>query len=409
MKHPNIFNRVFVGIQLIFLCLIFNNCNTRKGIIHNPVADKEQARKLVVFFDGTRSKEESYTNISKLYNLVSLQNDPKINAIYLRGVGNGADMAGMLLGSGVRKEVSKAYLFLAENYAHERGDKIFLFGYSRGAYAARMLAGFIYSAGIVELDEVESSKKQALVRNMFDAHKGQKTLEERRSAVRDISGQQLNIDEYKIEFLGLWDTVASLGLPDYNDNYYVPETKFVDQLCNVNKAAQALSLNDNRGSVFTPALLTHSTLVENCQEVDLEEVVNEVWFYGTHSDVGGGKLNSYLSGVSLNWMINEISEYGLLPQNAAVYENRYDKTREPMKGLGKIIYSNKSRKLIYFSSRDGFRDSKLKIHQSVLDRLEYRVKTNEITLLEFFGDCFKKNEIGGYSYKSNADCFEIIP
>ena len=120
-------------------------------------------------------------------------------------------------------------------------------------------------------------------------------------------------------------------------------------------------------------------------------------------------MNSYLSGVSLNWMINEISEHGLFPQNASVYEDRYDKTREPMKGLGKIIYSNKTRKLIYFSSRDGFRDNKLKIHQSVLDRLEYRVKTNEITLLEFFGDCFQKNEKGGYSYKSNADCFEVIP
>ena len=124
---------------------------------------------------------------------------------------------------------------------------------------------------------------------------------------------------------------------------------------------------------------------------------------------GGGKLNSYLSGVSLNWMIREISEYGLLSQDASVYENRYDKTREPLKGLGKVLYSNKSRKLIYFTSRDDFRDSKLKIHQSVLDRLEYRVKTNEITLLEFFGDCFQKNEKGGYSYKTDANCFDITP
>ncbi|MGI9546552.1 MAG: phospholipase effector Tle1 domain-containing protein, partial [Flavobacteriaceae bacterium] len=196
MKYSDKFTGVILGIQFIFLCLIFNSCNTRKGIIHNPVADKEQARKLIVFFDGTRSNEESYTNISKLYNLVSLQNDPKIAAIYLRGVGNGADMAGMLLGSGLRKEVSKAYLFLAENYDHARGDKIFLFGFSRGAYAARMLAGFIYSAGIVELNQVEGSNRQVFVRKMFDAHKGQKTIEERRTAIRNVSGQELNTDEY---------------------------------------------------------------------------------------------------------------------------------------------------------------------------------------------------------------------
>ena len=409
MMYSALYAGIFRGMLCLMLGVILNGCNTRKGIMHNPKGDPDQARKLVVFLDGTRSKEESYTNISKLYNLVSLQNSPQITAIYLRGVGNGADMAGMLLGSGVRKEVCKAYSFLSENYDHERGDEIYIFGFSRGAYAARMLTGFVHTAGIVDLADVEKTKRKSIIRNMFDAHKGEMTLEERRAAVRAISGQQVNVDEYKIEFLGLWDTVASLGLPDYDDNYYVPQTKFVDQLCNVKKAAQALSLNDNRGSVFTPALLTHTKLIESCKEVDLDKVVNEVWFFGTHSDVGGGNLDSHLSGVSLNWMINEISEYGLLPKNASVYENRYDKTKDPLSGLGKIIYSHKSRKLIYFSSREGFRDTKLKIHQSVLDRLEFRVKTNEITLLEFFGDCFEKNDKGGYSYKPDADCFEVVP
>ena len=408
MKYPFSNKVAWLGLQLISLCLILSACNTRKGIVHNPVADKDQARKIVVFIDGTRSKEESYTNVSKLYNLVTLQNDPKIIALYLRGVGNGADVAGMVLGSGVRKEVSKAYLFLAEHYNYSRGDEIYIFGFSRGAYAARMLTGFIYSAGIVELDQVEISKRKSFVRNIFDAQKGQKSLTERRNAVKAITGQDLNPDDFKIEFLGLWDTVASLGLPDYDDNYYVPQTKFLDQLCNVKRASQALSLNDNRGSVFTPALLTHSILKENCQEIDLDEVVNEVWFFGAHSDVGGGRYNSYLSGVSLNWMIREIKPYGLLSPTASVYENRYDKTSDPRQGFYKIVYPKSSRKLVYFTSRDDFRDKKLKIHQSVLDRLEFRVKTNEITLLEFFGDCFKKNQKGGYSYKADADCFDVV-
>ena len=134
-----------------------------------------------------------------------------------------------------------------------------------------------------------------------------------------------------------------------------------------------------------------------------------IWFFGTHSDVGGGNLNTYLSGVSLNWMLEEMREYDLLPVNASVYENPLDRTNNPRKGILKLFYPNKSRKLVYFTSRQNYRDSKLKIHKSVLDRLEYKmVKTNEITLLEFFGECFVKNDRGGYSYLENADCFTVI-
>ncbi|WP_181039923.1 T6SS phospholipase effector Tle1-like catalytic domain-containing protein [Aureitalea marina] len=392
----------------VIFSLMLCSCNTRNAVSHIPKLEEDKPRKLLVFLDGTSNNEESHTNISKLYNLVTLQDKPAMNAIYLRGVGNGADVVGMAFGSGIRKEVCKAYLFLAETYDQDRGDEIYLFGFSRGAYAARMLAGFIHSAGLVDLKQIEKSDRQDFVRKMFDAHKGQKSLDQRRADVRKVSGQDAALQEVKIEFMGLWDTVASLGLPDYDDNYYVPETKFLDQLCNVKRASQALSLNDNRGSVFTPALLTHGILVENCKEVNLDEVVNEVWFFGAHSDVGGGYFNSYLSGVSLNWMIREIEEFDLLPPNTSVYEDRFGETNDPRKGFSKLIYTDKSRKLVYFASRDGFRDEKLKIHRSVLERLEYRVKTNEINLLAFFGDCFFLNTKGGYTYKQDAACFEVV-
>ena len=395
-------------LLLSMVALFHSNCNTKKGILYDPEINIMQPRKLAVFLDGTSDNEESYTNISKLYNLVSLQNRPEVGAIYLRGVGNGADVVGMVLGSGIRTEVCRAYLYLSENYDHKRGDEIYLFGFSRGAYAARILAGFIHSAGIVKLDHLPQKERLPFVKKMFNAHKGSKSLAQRRADVMEISGQQLDIDSYKIEFMGLWDTVASLGLPDYEDNYYVPKTKFLDQLCNVKRASQALSLNDNRGSVFTPALLTHSSLTNDCSQLDHRDLVNEVWFFGTHSDVGGGYQNTYISGVSLNWMLDEIRDYNLLPENASVYENYLDKTNDPRRGIFKLFYPNKSRKLVYFTSRQNYRDRKLKIHKSVLDRLEYMVKTNEITLLEFFGECFDKNDRGGYSYVEGADCFEVI-
>ena len=256
--------RVSVKVQMILavvLSLFLGSCNTRNAVSHIPKMENDEPRKLLVFLDGTSNNEESHTNISKLYNLVTLQGNPALNAVYLRGVGNGADVVGMAFGSGIRKEVCKAYLFLAENYDQKRGDQIYLFGFSRGAYAARMLAGFIHSSGIVDLRLIEDSERQDFVRQMFDAHKGQKSLDQRRADVKAVTGQDAALDEVKIEFMGLWDTVASLGLPDYDDNYYVPETKFLDQLCNVKRASQALSLNDNRGSVFTPALLTHTLVL----------------------------------------------------------------------------------------------------------------------------------------------------
>lgn len=392
----------------LLVLLVLTACKSGGAIEHLPVSEQQKPKKLLIFMDGTSNNEESHTNVSKLYNLVSLQSNPAINAIYVRGVGNGADVFGMAFGSGIKKEVSEAYLFLAENYDQDRGDQIYLFGFSRGAYAARMLAGFIYAAGIVDVQKIEVSKRKSFVQKMFQAHKGQKSIDQRRAAVKKISGQDAALEDIKIEFMGLWDTVASLGLPDYDDDYYVPETKYLDQLCNVKKASQALSLNDNRGSVFTPALLTHNVLTKNCKQVDLDQVVNEVWFFGAHSDVGGGYFNSYLSGVSLNWMINEIAPYNLLPPNTKVYEDRLGETNDPREGWAKLIYSDKSRKLVYFASREGFRDEKLKIHQSVLDRLEYRVKTNEINLLAFFGDCFFLNTKGGYTYKQDSACFEVV-
>ena len=395
-------------VIVLFQLLVLIACKGGGAIVHTPRTGQDEPRKLLVFLDGTSNNEESHTNISKLYNLVSLQENPQINAIYLRGVGNGADVMGMAFGSGISNEVIQAYTYLAKNYNQERGDEIYLFGFSRGAYAARMLAGFIHAAGMVDLKYVDPEEHKSLVKKMFHAHKGQKSLEERRAAVRSIRGDHKFSSDVNIEFMGLWDTVASLGLPDYDDDYYVPQTKYLDQLCNVKRASQALSLNDNRGSVFTPALLTHSVLIKDCQEIKLDEVVNEVWFFGAHSDVGGGYFNSHLNGVSLNWMIREITPYNILPDKTSVYEDRFGPTNDPRKGFFKLIYSDKSRKLVYFASRNGYRDNKLKIHQSVLDRLGQRVKTNEITLLAFFGDCFVKNSKGGYSYLEGASCFEVV-
>jgi len=401
--------KLFLRSLAIVAFLIFlSSCGSKKAIVHEPISLEAAPKKLAVFMDGTASHEGSHTNVSKLYNLVTLQNNPNVGAAYLRGVGNGADVAGMLTGSGIRGSVSNAYLYLAEYYDQERKDEIYLFGFSRGAYAARILAGMIHSAGIVDLSKIPKDKRLKFVKKIFDAHKGDKTLQERRNAVFEVTQQRVDYDRCKIEFMGLWDTVASLGMPDYKDDYYVAETKYNDQLCNVKSASQALSLNDNRGSVFTPSILVDDYLVQNCKEVKPKEIVNEVWFFGAHSDVGGGAMNTNMSGVSLNWMIGQLKEFELLPPSAEVYENPMDITNDPISGMMKLFYPKKGRKLVFFTSKNGYKKEKLKLHQSVLDRLESSLQTYEVNLIKLFGECFEKNEKGGYDYLEDSDCFTIV-
>ncbi|AXT55173.1 DUF2235 domain-containing protein [Aquimarina sp. AD1] len=393
---------------ILLLLFIIYGCGIKEPILHQPFQLNNAPKKIAIFLDGTHNNESSYTNVSKLYNLTTLQNNPDIRAVYLRGVGNGADLLGMITGSGIKREVCKGYLYLAENYNHLRGDQIYIFGFSRGAYASRILAGLIYVAGIPDLQHIPKEERLQFVRKIYDAHKSKKNLRERREDVKKITKQNtLDPNNYKIEFMGLWDTVAALGIPKYDEEYYAPKNNYFDQLCNVKKAVHALSLNDNRSSIFTPVLLTQERLVATCKEVKPEDVVNEVWFFGAHSDVGGGAKNTNISGVSLNWMIDQLTEYKLLPENVNVYQDRFDKTNNPAKGFVRLFYPRRSRKLSFLVSKNGYKKEKLKIHQSVLDRLKVSLQTYEINLIKLFSECFEKNDLGGYDYIEDTECFII--
>lgn len=394
---------------IIFLIgILFLSCRVQQPFAHIPTQLSDSSKKLAIFIDGTASNESSHTNISKLYNLTTLQNNSDISALYLRGVGNGADLLGIITGSGIKKEVCNGYLYLTEHYNHSRKDEIFLFGFSRGAYAARVLAGLIYVAGIVDVNDIPKNKRLKFIKKIFDAHKKGENLEERRKNVFAITKQHIIPENYKIEFMGLWDTVEALGIPKYKEEYYNPNNDYFDQLCNVKKAVHVLSLNDNRSTMFTPVLLTQERLTLTCSNIKPEDVANEVWFFGAHSDVGGGAKNTNISGVSLNWMIQQLSDYKLLPNDSAVYENPFDKTNNPSKGFTRMFYPRSSRKLSFLVSKNGYKKEKLNIHYSVLDRLELSLQDYEINLIEIFSECFEKNDSSGYDYIEESNCFNVI-
>ncbi len=394
--------------QLFFLLFIFTlgSCVSTKTAYHIPIQNIETPKKLVVFMDGTMNNASSYTNVSKLYNLTILQDRTDINAAYITGVGNKG--IGLMTGLGIGKTVREAYLFLSKNYHPERNDEIYIFGFSRGAYAARILAGLIHVAGITDLSSIPEKEQFKYIKKVYLAYRGDQTIYNRRKDIEAITGKKPN--SVSIEFMGLWDTVEALGIPNFKENYNVPNKNYLDQLCNIKNASQALSINDDRATIFTPKLLTKSYLTEKCDKpIDINEVVNEVWFAGAHSDVGGGYGDTEIDGVTLNWMINEIKPYGILPESARVFEDPYDAIHDPSNSFIEIFYRRRFRDLtLYVTENDVYNNGKFKIHTSVFQRLNSQevlpLQDFEYNLQAHFSNCFKLQETGGFMFLGGDDC-----
>ncbi len=385
------------------------SCSHTPPVNHTPFTpDITAKRKLVVFLDGTHNDESSHTSIAKLHNLVTLQNRTDLHTTYIVGVGTGAKVIGMGMGWGIGRDVREAYLFLARNYRPGRGDEVYLFGFSRGAYAARILAGLLYTVGIPDLNAVPEADQMDFIEDIYSAFKGDMTVTERRQEVKEETG--ITPQPVNVRFMGLWDTVEALGLPDYEEDFTFPNPRYVDQLCNVDKAAHAMSIDDDRARIFTPILLTHAHLVENCVAKDLNSVVEEVWFAGAHSDIGGGYNDTDINGVSFNWMLNQIELYQLVPENTRVYADPYGRTHDPESGWFRFIYRNRNRNLPAYATPT-YNRGRLKIHRSVFDRLEKACRQS----FEFdwqksgFAKCFDfSSNDGAIHYLEEKQCFQVV-
>lgn len=363
---------------IVIVCLLSTGC-VIPPISHVPplidastATPPEGPKKLVVFYDGTNNAEDSYTNVARLYNLVTLQNNPTINTLYVEGVGTGGRIFGLTSGWGIGLDVRLAYRWLGENFDAARGDSLFVFGFSRGAYAARILAALVHIAGIPDLSEVSSRSRGPFVKRIYNAYKTTKTIEGRQRDVAAVLGAAPV--SVPLVFLGLWDTVEALGAPDYTEeDFGTPNPWYADQLCNIRKAAHAMSIDDDRARIFTPILLTRHHLIAQCNPpVDIDSVVEEVWFSGAHADVGGQK-GTDLDGVSLNWMLDQIAPYGLVPPNTRIYANRFDRSNDPEAGIAGAIYRKRNRNLTAYTtdtSTRPYNHGRLKVHRAVIDRLE---------------------------------------
>ncbi len=281
-------------------------------------------KKIVILLDGTSNEiKADRSNILRLYG--TLQKSDEQLVYYDPGVGTfGAEQAwsrltrkgievwGMATGWGLDANVKEAYRFLVENYEKsEKGarDQIHIFGFSRGAYSARVLAGFIHAFGLLE------KRNLNLLDYVYRAYKriGEDGNEDSFAEMR-LQERVLRPDRPSIRCLGLFDTVSSViesggVLPRLRKHAFTATNPSVEAV------RHAVAISERR-TMFRPQLwpLGQSFSQNRFSANDaLPQDAKEVWFTGSHGDVGGGypEATSALAKIPLHWMIEQTSKFGL--------------------------------------------------------------------------------------------------
>jgi uncharacterized protein (DUF2235 family) len=300
-------------------------------------------RDLIVLADGTgNSAAKSFkTNVWRLYQALDLTDGSQL-AVFGDGVGTSSfkplQLLGLALGVGVKRNVLNLYKFWCRSY--NEGDRLWAFGFSRGAFTVRVLAGLVHQEGLVSFRSEEELDRAAIA--AYRSYRS-KSFPTRLPwvfvgrAIRDrlvefwnwITGarqyHEIKAETFErrrhiinLHFVGVWDTVAAYGLPvdeltQAVDKWVWPMSfRDTSLLPNVVTARHALSLDDERRTFFP--IPWNETDERNLHAEDATFAADrllQVWFVGTHANVGGGYPDDSLSYVPLCWMIGEAASKGL--------------------------------------------------------------------------------------------------
>jgi hypothetical protein len=274
-------------------------------------------KKVIVCCDGTWNTPTemdhglpSPTNVVKL-NYALVRNDTQ-SVYYHPGVGTGRKwwdkIAGGGTGEGLDQNIKSAYRWLGSHYSP--GDQIFLFGFSRGAYTVRSLCGLITKYGLLDLSaDMNPTDVWKRVDEVFAAYRLRVDFANpARYPFYNTALGQAGKETTPIYFIGVWDTVGALGLPedlgllgllDSPAKYRFHDTALSRMVAN---ARHAVALDEHRAS-FAPTLWSQS---------DPRTNLKQIWFPGVHCDVGGGYVETGLSDGALDWMMTEAEGCGLV-------------------------------------------------------------------------------------------------
>lgn len=282
---------------------------------------------IILLLDGTsNSISHKRTNILRLYGCLR-KSDTQV-VYYDPGVGTlgnpgrwsrirqqASEIWGMATGMGIDENVKQAYRFLCETYddgkaTNTERDRICIFGFSRGAYTARMLAGFIHAIGLLDRRNLN------LLDCAWNAYKrvGEEGEADDFAEVR-LYERILDPDRPPIHLLGLFDTVSSVIEPGPGLLPQLRHHAFTWRNPSVAHVRHAVALDDRR-RMFVP-MLWSAGQIHQPQRFQPKSAVpqdlREVWFTGSHGDVGGGQPEdrSQLAKIPLLWMIDETKQLGL--------------------------------------------------------------------------------------------------
>ena len=272
-------------------------------------------KRIVICADGTwnsrdqvdeKTKKRRPTNVTKVARAIKPRSSNNIDqlVVYHEGVGTSGGMdkyTGGAFGDGIEKNIRELYRSILYNY--EDGDELYFFGFSRGAFTVRTLAGFMNKVGLLHKgDDYYLPEVYAWYES--GNPKGSKEWDHAFHNVKDPR------ECPPIRFIGVWDTVGSLGPPGilgqvFNKGKYKYHDIELNQ--HIENAYQALAI-DERRKPFAPSIWT--------RRPGFNGALKQAWFVGVHSDVGGSQARDGLANEALHWIVEKAEKLGVEFDNA---------------------------------------------------------------------------------------------
>ena len=341
-------------------------------------------KNIVICADGTWNRPEEDlakdhpTNVLKIARSIAPVSEDGAEQVVFYDWGLGSYHDGLVAGAfgkGINKNIQDCYRFIVQNYS--LGDRLFFFGFSRGAFTVRSLSGLLNNCGILKRSNAR------LIGRAFEIYKDpkikpdddfSKNWRNRYSARADTGAlarserKAYSEDGHpKVHFIGVWDTVGSLGIPLSLLSFFNKEHMFHDNKIgpNILFARHALAIDERRDD-FKPTIWNQRPGVN----------IQQVWFAGCHSDVGGGLEpdddGTRLSDYPLKWIADEASGKGLkiadhLGESFALnarskinesYEGKWLLAGQHKRAVTSYLRIHESVKLRY-TSDSGYRPKKL--------------------------------------------------